>query len=257
MSNLNNEIEYKNFEQALGFVFSQQFKKIYTCMPGVIQSYDDSSKRAQVLPALQRTFTDGTTSSLPVLVDVPIIFPSGGGFTITMPITKGDAVLLLFSQRGITEFKKTFNESLPDIDSLLSIQDAIAIPGFGALSISPNLTDGANMQTEDGTNSISVNNDKAELKIGANTLDIDDTAMTATIGGATLVLNSTSLTSNVPVFAPSYSGLSGGTANMVSGIDMNSQDIDNVAALNTDAGVNLSAHVHTNPEGGDVGPPKN
>ena len=252
-----NEIEYKNFEQALGFVFNQQFKKLYTCLPGIVQFYDETTKRAQVLPAIQRTFTDGSSISMPILVDVPIIFPSGGGFTITMPITNGDSVLIMFSQRGITEFKKYFDESLPDIDSLLSIQDAIAIPGFGALSISPNLSDGANMQTEDGTNSVSVNNNKVELKLGANTLDIDNTAMTATIGGATLVLNATSLTSSVPVFAPSYSGLSGGAANMVSGIDMNTQDIDNVGALNTTGGVNISTHIHTGDSGGNTGTPKN
>jgi hypothetical protein len=59
VSNLNNEVEYRSFGQALDFVFTQQFKKLHTCLPGIIQSYNQSTKRAQVLPAIERTFTNG------------------------------------------------------------------------------------------------------------------------------------------------------------------------------------------------------
>jgi hypothetical protein len=257
VSNLNNEVEYRSFGQALDFVFTQQFKKLHTCLPGIIQSYNQSTKRAQVLPAIERTFTNGDSQALPILVDVPVIFPSGGGFTVTMPMKKGDGVLILFSQRGITNFKKSFSQSLPDKDSLLSLKDAIAIAGFGAINITPSSSSGATVQSEDGQNAVIVEDGKVEVKKGINTLTIDDTQMQTNINGATLTLNATSLISSVPVFAPSYSGLSGSSANMVSGIDMNSQNIDNAGEINTTLGVNLSTHVHPGDSGGTTGLPEN
>jgi hypothetical protein len=257
VSNLNNEIEYQTFGQALEFVFTQQFKKLYTCLPGIVQSYDQTTKRAQVLPAIERTFTTGGSQALPVLVDVPVVFPSGGGFTVTMPMKKGDGVLLIFSQRGITNFKKTFTQALPDSDSLLSLKDSIAIAGFGALNITPSSSSGATMQSEDGNNAIIVETGKVEIKKGSNTLTVDDSQMQANISGATLTLNASSLISSVPVFAPSYSGLSGSSANMVSGIDMNGQNIENAGSITTTLGVDLSTHIHTGDSGGDTGIPKN
>lgn len=273
MSNLRNEQNYETIEEMLDFIFEQQFKKIYTSIPAIVESYNSSTKRANVVPALNRVYTDGSIKSLPVIIDVPVIFPSGGGFTITMPITKGDSVLLVFSQRGLTNFKKTFTQSTPDDDSLLSLKDAVAISGFGALNITPSSSTGATIQGNDGENAVIVESGKVEVKKSSNTLTIDDSQMQASIsgstftldaskmeaivGGATLTLNASSLTSSVPINAPSYSGLSGGAANMTSGINMSSQNITNVADLTTDGGVNLSTHVHVDPQGGTTGTPQN
>jgi len=273
VSNLNNEQSYEDLGQVLDFAFRQHFKKIYTVLPGIVQEYDQSTKRARVLPAIKRLNTDNSLNSLPIVVDVPIIFPSGGGFTVTMPVSKDDAVLILFSQRGISNFKNSFKESSPTRESLLSLQDAIAIPGFGSLNITPSSSTGATIQTEDGNNALIVENGKVEIQKGSNTVTVDDNEMQAVIngntltldsskmeanvGGGILTLNSVSLTSSVPVLAPSYSGLSGGSANMISGIDMNSQDIDNVGSLTTTLGVDLSNHLHTGDSGGNTGSPKN
>lgn len=257
MSNLRNEQNYETIEEMLDFIFEQQFKKIYTSIPAIVDSYNSSTKRANVVPALNRVYTDGSIKSLPVVIDVPVVFPSGGGFTVTMPITKGDSVLLVFSQRGLTNFKKTFAQATPDDDSLLSLKDAVAISGFGALNITPTSSTGATIQDNDGENAVIVESGRVEIKKSSNTLTINDSQMQAVIGGATLTLNASSLTSSVPINAPSYSGLSGGAANMTSGINMSSQNIANVADLTTDGGVNLSAHVHPDPQGGTTGTPQN
>jgi hypothetical protein len=140
---------------------------------------------------------------------------------------------------------------------LLSLKDAIAIAGFGAINITPSSSSGATIQSEDGQNAVIIEDGKVEVKKGINTLIIDDTQMQTNINGATLTLNATSLISSVPVFAPSYSGLSGTSANMVSGIDMNSQNIDNAGEINTTLGVNLSTHVHPGDSGGTTGLPEN
>lgn len=255
MSNLNKEILYDTFSDSVDFILEQFKKGMNTSLPAIVQSYDSSTKRTTVLPAIKRLFTDGTSQSLPILVDVPIIFPSAGGFTITMPISKGDTVLLMFTQRGITNFKQQFTESMPT-NSLMAIHDAVAIVGFGALSITPASSSGCTMQNNAGSNAIIVESGKVEIKKGSNTVVIDDSQLQATIQGATLTLNSSALISSVPVMAPSFSGLSGEVANMTSGINMAGQDItgaNNVVA----GGVNLTSHHHIDSQGGSTGTPLN
>ncbi len=255
MSNIKNELTYENFEQSIEFILEQHTKKLYTCLPAIIESYDSATKRCSVLPAIKRLFTDGSSRSLPIITDIPVIFPSGGGYTVIMPLKKGDTVLLTFSQRGITNFKKQFQESLPT-DSLMDMHDAVAIAGFGSISITPSTSDGCAMQTEDGENSVFIEKDQVKVKKGSNELKINDSEMQATIAGATLKLNSSALTSSVPVMAPSFSGLSGGVANMTSGINMAGQDISDAGDI-TAGGVNLTTHIHTGDSGGNTGAPKN
>ena len=63
-------------------------------MPGIIQSFDADAVTATIQPAVKASVrqADGTVASvaLPLLVDVPVEFPRGGGVTLTFPIKPGD-----------------------------------------------------------------------------------------------------------------------------------------------------------------------
>lgn len=78
---------------------------VWTAMPGIVQSYNSAKMTAEVAPSLKAQVLqpDGTTLwvALPLLVDCPVIFPSGGGFTLTFPIAAGDECLVVFSSRCI------------------------------------------------------------------------------------------------------------------------------------------------------------
>ncbi|MFW8450019.1 Gp138 family membrane-puncturing spike protein, partial [Klebsiella pneumoniae] len=39
--------------------------------------------------------------NLPLLVDVPVVFPRGGGCTLTFPVKPGDECLVIFADRCI------------------------------------------------------------------------------------------------------------------------------------------------------------
>jgi len=155
MSNLNEEIDYGDLTTVLKFAFEQMLKGVYTAMPGVVESYNSTTKRARVVPAINVKRTDGTTTARPAIANVPVVHPSGGGFVVLLPIKAGDTVLCVFSQRGLTKFKEAFGTADPD-ESLLDIKDAIIIPGFGGLEVTPSTTDGVSMQNETGTNYINV-----------------------------------------------------------------------------------------------------
>ena len=131
MSNRNPDVGYDHVITALEFHFEQKIKELNTSLPGVVQSYDAHARRAKVLPAIRHLLTDGSTMSRAPLIDVPVLHPQGGGYIIHMPIVKGDAVMLIFSQRGLTAFKETLIESDPDRDAVMALKDAVAIAGFG------------------------------------------------------------------------------------------------------------------------------
>ena len=81
--------------------------------------------------------TDGDEVTRAPVRNVPVVFPSGGGFALTFPLRKGDPVLLVYSQRGLARWKKAPGVSTPDVDGFFSEKDAIAIPGFGDSSQEP------------------------------------------------------------------------------------------------------------------------
>lgn len=97
--------EYNNENSKLESLQS----KIWTALPGIIQTVNFSNMTCTVQPTIQGIFyknnEQGSNSAndidLPVLVDCPIVFPSGGGCTLTFPINKGDEVLIIFSSRCI------------------------------------------------------------------------------------------------------------------------------------------------------------
>lgn len=157
MSNQDNEKEYGNMTDVLEFAFKQMTKRMWVSMPGIIVSYDQSTKRCKVTPAINIRKTDGSTLTPSPIVNVPVVWPSGGGFTLISPLPEGEPVEICFSQRGITKFKETFGQSDPG-DGMFSKEDAIVRAGFGDKSITPATSAGMSMQSEDGTNYLYVEN---------------------------------------------------------------------------------------------------
>jgi len=78
---------------------------IYTAMPGIIQSFDPVARTCVIQPALKAQVQEPSGEwrwvTMPLLVDCPVIFPSGGGFTLTFPLAAGDECLTIFASRCI------------------------------------------------------------------------------------------------------------------------------------------------------------
>lgn len=244
-TNFVKEQEYNDLADVLKFALDQYMKDIYVMLPGIIQSYNPATRRAVVTPALSRIFTDNTNAPLPPLADVPVIFPCGGGYTMTFPLAVGDAVQLAFNQRGIANFKTNFQQSLPSDESFFSLHDAVAYAGFGDTSITPASSTGATLQSNDGTNAVILEPEKIQLKLGTDaTVILQAEQIDLKLSVANLTLSNDSFVSSVPIAAPGYSGIASAAALMTSGIDMNSQNITNAGDVTTQSGISLKTHKH-------------
>ena len=207
-SNQNQNKEYDTLSEWFTFCFDQHIKNIYTSIPANVQSYNKDTRRAIVQIAIKTLLTTGDTLSQPLIADVPVIFPASSQFIIHFPLVQGDAVMLLFSQRGLSKFKSDFKENAPDEYSLLSMHDAVAIAGFGAIEMTA---------TEDDTLSIqdSEANNKITLDINGNINIMSQTSVSIT--SPTINLNGDVKINGDDWLSHSHSDVAVGSANTGTG----------------------------------------
>lgn len=112
---------------------------LYMHLPGRVVRYDEAIQAADVQPIGRVRYQDEDgnqiTETLPVLTDVPVIFPGGGGYTVTFPVAVGDEVWLEFSATSLDKWKRSLSSGTidPINHSRHSIADAIATPGLRSL----------------------------------------------------------------------------------------------------------------------------
>lgn len=175
----------------------ERLKDLHTAMPGIIESFDPVNQIASVQPAIQRVFitreenkTILTPSNLPILINVPVQFPRGGGFSLTMPVKKGDECLLIFSERPIDDWHSSGQVKRPSARRFHHLSDATALVGISSVPNKIPNYDPNNMELkkDDGSVSIKWNSD-GSMDITANS-DINvNTPATANITAPTVNIN--------------------------------------------------------------------
>ena len=131
---------------------------VNTSLPGIVTEYDKETGYATIQPAIMLLDDANGFVSRSPLFNVPVIWPSGGGFSFIGTLNPGDCVQLIFSQRGIDQFKSTLVESQPDFNGFFSSRDAVAIPGYLPLSgaTPAEEEDSMSMQSLDGETAVSI-----------------------------------------------------------------------------------------------------
>lgn len=121
-----------------------QLYDVHTALPGQIVSYDHSAQKASIQPCLKKSYLDGTTQEMPILNNVPVIFPKSGGASLTFPVNGGDNCLLLFIERSTDLWKSVGGIVAPNDPRKFDLSDAVAIMGlmpFSENSLSENNED--------------------------------------------------------------------------------------------------------------------
>lgn len=103
--------------------------EIHTGMPAIIETFDPSTCMASVVPQLQRKYSNGEIVDLPIIQNVPVQFPRGGGAVIEFDLQKGDPVWLLFSERSLDIWLSKGGKVDPKDPRKHALSDAVALPG--------------------------------------------------------------------------------------------------------------------------------
>lgn len=105
-----------------------------TNMPGIIVSYDPAKQTAVVQPAIKgkQFFPDGTSKhvDMPLLLDVPVNFPAGGGTTMTFPVKAGDECLVHFGSRDMSAWWQSGGVQAPIEARMHDLSDAFCTVGI-------------------------------------------------------------------------------------------------------------------------------
>ena len=207
MTNKDPGVEYDNSPNVFPFMLEQYTKRLYTAMPGEIVSYDANTRRASVRGSLQVVMDGGTQLQRPVIPNVPVVFQQAMGFLLEFPLVPGDSVLLVFSMRGLSRWKRTHGESAPDVDGLLSERDAVALPGFGP--VGSHVPDQRIVVSNTG---IAIHGGTITID-GATNVAIDGTSAVTIDGGSVTITGTTTVNgvsvANAPAGTDSASGPGG------------------------------------------------
>lgn len=112
--------------------------ELWTALPGVVKAYRRVASDGIVVdvqPAIQASIRQPNGElrwiNMPLLLDCPVYFPSGGGFTLTFPIAVDDECLVVFSSRCIDAWHESGGHANQQAELRMhDLSDGFAFVGF-------------------------------------------------------------------------------------------------------------------------------
>jgi len=138
-------------------------------MPGIVQSFDPVEQTVTVQPAVKERIMDQfgniTTVNLPLLLDVPIVFPRAGGFALTMPIKQGDECLVIFADMCIDTWFSQGGVQVQAEKRRHDLSDGFAILGAWSQPrrVTNYSTTSAQLKSETGTSLIDIKDNEINI----------------------------------------------------------------------------------------------
>jgi hypothetical protein len=184
---------YESLQIAVQAAMTGERADLWSAMPGIIESFNPATMTCEVQVSIQVQFTspeDGSVSwlTIPLCVDCPVIFPSGGGCTLTFPIAQGDECLLIFASRCIDSWWQQGGVQQQSVLRMHDLSDGFVLPGPRSQPrVIPSIfMSGAELRTDDGTSFFRVNsaNHNVVMQTSANAYIVTTGDLTGTIGGA-------------------------------------------------------------------------
>ena len=119
-----------NLESIVTNFFDFKLSQINTATLAIVEQVRDlGEQRVDVKPIINKQYVDSDYQECPVILSVPLVFPSSSTSAVTFPVNKGDIVLLVFNQNNIDVFKAGSHTTHDPTDTrMFSRRDAIAIP---------------------------------------------------------------------------------------------------------------------------------
>lgn len=156
---------------------------IQNVIPGIVQSYDKTTNRVVVKPAITGVASQGQKLSREPLIDIPVLKLSGGGTTLSFPIAQGDTGWIVACDRNISIFKQNLEESAPNDYRKHKYEDSFFIPD----SINGAGTDDFTIQSTAQTFTVGNDITATSIKVGngasGNIIDSDGKVLAKVVAG--------------------------------------------------------------------------
>lgn len=121
-----------NLAQLLVSAMETRLDALHTAIPCKVEAYDASTQTASVKPQIKNPIKtekgEVVYEEFPVLPNLPVAFPRGGGFNLQFPIAKGDFGMVIFSERSIDEWRQSGDLTEPSNTTKHPLQGAMFFP---------------------------------------------------------------------------------------------------------------------------------
>ena len=246
-------------------IVEEAVSRLWTALPGVVTRFDKNKLIVDVQPTIQGRITneDGEVHhvDLPILLDVPVVFPHAGGVSMTFPVASGDECLVVFASRCIDGWWQNGGVQPPFSSRKHDLSDGFAILGAWSQKTRIGSVSGEcfELRSDDRQTFFSINpknhdvklvtSSNADVQVAGNaTVNVgqkaDITCPSITFNASEMVKFNTPLL-DVSGLIKGGGGLSisGGSGASVDGSLTTTGDV-------TAAGISLDSHVHTGVQGG-------
>lgn len=170
--------------------------RLWTGSPGIVKSVDMAKQTCTVQLSIKTTqrMPDGSQKqiSIPVLQDVPMQFPGGGGAAITFPVKPGDECFVHFASRSPDSWQQSGGEQAPVDSGMHSLSGGFASMGFKSNPEAAKMAGGADpdavqVRSMDGKSSLSLKpGGDVSVKNDTANLTVSTSAITGEIGGTSI-----------------------------------------------------------------------
>jgi len=107
----------------------RRLEDVFVCLPGRIVLYDPATQMAQVQPLIKYPAPGQGTYLLPIIINVPVLFPRSSICYFSFPLLPGDLVTLIFADKSLDKFLQLGMEVDPEDNRIHYLNDAYAFPG--------------------------------------------------------------------------------------------------------------------------------
>ena len=160
--------ETPTLTQVLDLAIKKRLLDLHVSLPASIETYD--GKRASVRPLLERELKDGSSFELPVITNVPVIWPRTASAEIHLPLKKGDTGTLLICERSLDSWLVAGGCVNPKDFRRHDLSDAQFIPGLKPFS-EPSAFDPDRLVVKNGLMQVTLKDDgKVKLTNGTEEL---------------------------------------------------------------------------------------
>lgn len=221
-----------NLGGALAFIFEKLLQKTDGQLPAKVLSYNRTTNRATVQPLIDIVSTSGTRHGRAPIAAVPVLALGGGNFFINFPLGAGDIGWIEASDRDISLFLQSAQQSPPNDGRVHAFENGRFVPdAFDQYTFTPD-AGGLVISSYDGSTRIVLTEGKIQLF-----------APDIQLTGQTLEINATT---SVTVNTGSYNVNATGTGTAITGAT-------SLPTNTTIAGRSFMTHEHTDPQGGNTG----
>lgn len=174
-----------SLREAIKIGADRAIERLRISYPYAVKTFNKDTGLASLTPLIRVKNSDGSISDLPVLEEVLVSFPSGGGYHFVFPLVEGDEGTVITSSRSMTQWVESGDpKAEPEGRRVSSLTDATFIPGIKSRK-----------------------NPRVELQLGVLSLGSDDGDLEVVIQGSPVRIGSTTADDAVAKSVPVTSDL--------------------------------------------------